>query len=73
MLSRLSRLWSHLMGRLDRRSAGSPRQPLMPTDVIDLNDDGDLKRWADRFGVETTELRDVLLDFEQSSQSPDTR
>ncbi|HXQ46261.1 MAG TPA: hypothetical protein VN806_06565 [Caulobacteraceae bacterium] len=45
----------------------------MPTDVIDLNDDGDLKRWADRFGVETTELRDVLLDFEQSSQSPDTR
>jgi len=58
---------------LGRRFAGSPRQPLRPTDVIDPNDDGELRRWADRFGVETTELRDVLLDFEQTSQPPDTR
>ena len=28
---------------------------------------------SDRFEVETTELRDVLLDFEHASQRPDTR
>jgi hypothetical protein len=73
MLSRLSRLWSHLKVRLGRRFAGSAPELLRPTDIIDLHDDGDLRQWADRFGVETTELRDVLLDFEQASQRPNIR
>lgn len=73
MLSRLSRLWSHLEVRLGRRVAESAPEPLSPTDIIDLRDDGDLRRWAYRCGVETTELRDVLLDFEQASQRPNAR
>lgn len=66
MPSALSRLWFRVRTRFwPWAAAPRPSGRLRPIDIINPRDNGDVHRWADRFGVSAAELREVLLEFDQ--------
>ena len=66
---RLGRWWARLLIRL-RLHPLSRRHRLLPTDIIHLNSDAEVSRWANRFGVNPDELREVLLDVKNHREEP---